>query len=235
MKNVNKILIVVTSHSELGHTGKKSGYYLPEVSHPADVFSRAGFVIDFASPKGGKSPMDPGYDESDLINRSFLSDQDMMKKIGNTIRADQVDAAQYQAIFFAGGHGTMWDFREERVLQELTRKIYESGKIVSAVCHGPAALIDVKLSDGTYLVKGKKVAAFTNDEEDAHETATIVPFLLETALIERGAIHSKAGLWKEHVQSDGRLVTGQNPASAGPVAERVVETLKKLPSNQSDE
>lgn len=138
----------------------------------------------------------------------------------------EVDSSKYRAVFFAGGHGTMWDFRGSAVLNQIASRVYESGGIVSAVCHGPAALVDVRLKDGSYLVRGKRVSAFTNAEEDAVSLSQVVPFRLESALRERGAIFAAGGLWQENAVIDERLVTGQNPASAKRTAEAVIQLLK---------
>jgi putative intracellular protease/amidase len=220
-----KILIAVTSHSEVASTGEKTGYYLSEVSHPAQVFTDAGYEIDFVSPQGGIAPMDPASDETDPVSAQFLKNQNLKNRITHTLRPEQVNASQYAAVFFAGGLGTMWDFRENRILQQIAQTIYESGGVISGVCHGPAALVDVKLSTGKYLVESKKIAGFSNAEEIAHETADVVPFLLENALRSRGAVYSSAGLWEEHVVVDGKLVTGQNPASASLVGKKVLEVI----------
>lgn len=217
----NRILIALTSHDQLGDTGKSTGFYLSEVSHPYYAFTKAGYEIDFVSPKGGAAPMD-GVDREDPQNASFLDDSALMARVGETLRPDQVDAGRYAAIFFAGGHGTMWDFPSNEGLQRLTREIYEGGGVAAAVCHGPAGLVDVQLSDGSYLIAGKRVAGFTNAEEEAVELSDVVPFHLETRMIERGAKHEAAPNFQAHVITSGRLVTGQNPASASGVADAVI-------------
>lgn len=227
MSLVAKVLIVVTSHSLLGNTGQLTGYYLPEVSHPFFELEKAGFQIDIASPNGGKAPMDErSRDLQDPENRKFLNRKDLVNKIENTIPLSDVKPSDYQAIFFAGGHGTMWDFSENTDLTKISAAIYEKGGAVAAVCHGPAALLNIRLSNGKYLVDGKKVAAFSNNEEEAAGLTKIMPFLLETELIKRGAIYSKASLWKSHVQVSDRLVTGQNPESAKKVAQELIKVLK---------
>jgi len=227
MNNAIKILLVLTSHGQLGKTGKPTGYYLPEVSHPAHVFAKAGYDMDIVSPKGGEAPMDPSSrDLTDPINKEFLANAKLSEKLKTTLRPDQVDPSKYAAIFFAGGHGTMWDLADNQGLQEITRKIYEQGGVVSAVCHGPAGLINVKLSNGKYLIAGKEISAFSNEEEGAAELTKVVPFLLESAIIDRGGRYSSAAPFHAYTKVSERLVTGQNPQSASLVAEEVVKLLK---------
>ncbi|MCC3405966.1 MAG: type 1 glutamine amidotransferase domain-containing protein [Microcoleus sp. PH2017_10_PVI_O_A] len=219
-----KVLIVLTSHDTLGDTGKETGFYLPEVTHPLDAFTRAGLTVDFVSPKGGKAPM-VGIDLEDPLNKAFLDDSEQVLRVENTLNPAQIDPAEYGAIFYAGGHGTMWDFPNNDRLAEIAAAIYEAGGIVGAVCHGPAALVNIKLSDGTYLVADKTVAAFTNEEEAAVGLTNIVPFLLESTLIERGAKFTKVANFEVCVVASERLVTGQNPASAAGVGEGMVELI----------
>jgi putative intracellular protease/amidase len=219
-----KILFVVTSHAVKGNTGQHTGFYLSEVTHPWHILHNAGYEIDFVSPKGGKAPVD-GFNLNDSINKLFWDNEVYRNKIENTMRPSQVKVEDYAAIHYAGGHGTMWDFADNAALAIIAAKIYESNGIVSAVCHGPAGLVNIKLSNGAYLVDGKKVNAFTNEEEVAVGLEKVVPFMLETVLIERGARFEKSGLWQQHVVTDKRLVTGQNPASAKAVGEAVLELL----------
>lgn len=220
-----KVLIVLTSHDTLGETGKETGFYLPEVTHPLHAFTQAGLTVDFVSPKGGKAPM-VGIDLEDPINKAFLDDSEQVARVENTLNPAQIDPAEYGAIFYAGGHGTMWDFADNQELAAIAAAIYEAGGIVGAVCHGPAALVNLKLSDGEYLVANKTVAAFTNEEEAAVGLTDIVPFLLEAKLIERGANFTKVANFQSHVVADDRLVTGQNPASAAGVGEKMVELIQ---------
>jgi putative intracellular protease/amidase len=220
-----KVLIVLTSHDTLGDTGKETGFYLPEVTHPLDAFTRAGLMVDFVSPKGGKAPM-VGIDLEDPLNKAFLDDSEQVLRVENTLNPAQINPAEYGAIFYAGGHGTMWDFADNDRLAEIAATIYEAGGIVGAVCHGPAALVNLKLSDGKYLVADKTVAAFTNEEEAAVGLTDIVPFLLESTLIERGAKFTKVPNFQVCVVACDRLVTGQNPASAAGVGERMVELIQ---------
>jgi putative intracellular protease/amidase len=221
-----KVLIVLTSHDDLGGTGKKTGFYVSETAYPWRVFSQAGYQVDLVSPEGGEPPQD-GADRSDPIQKAFLDDAEMSRKLTHTLRPQEVNPRDYAAIFYAGGHGTMWDFPDNAKLAGIARDIYESGGVVSAVCHGPAALVNITLSDGTYLVAGKEVSAFTNEEEAAVGLTRVVPFLLQSALEERGAKHVGGPNFQPQVVVADRLVTGQNPASAGPVAEQVVAVLAK--------
>ena len=226
-KMKKKVLFVVTSHDKKGDTGQPTGYYLPEVTHPWDVLHGAGYEIDFVSPKGGKAPID-GFNLDDPINKKFWEDSNYRTKIENTLKPSEVNPEEYAAILYAGGHGTMWDFADNIELAKIAAQIYESQGVVSAVCHGPAALVNVKLSDGSYLVANKKINAFTNEEEVAVGLEKVVPFLLETTLIERGAKFEKSGLWQKHVVADQRVVTGQNPQSAQGVGEATLAELNKL-------
>lgn len=219
-----RVLIVLTSHDQLGDTGKPTGFYLSEASHPWSVFKEAGFAMDFASPEGGKPPV-TGLELDDPLNQAFLEDPEVEKKLENTLRADRVDPAGYDAIFYAGGHGTMWDFPNNRDLARVAAAIYEGGGVVGAVCHGPAALVNLQLSNGTYLVAGKQVSAFTNEEETAVGLTGVVPFMLESKLIERGAQIVKVGNFEPRVAVSERLVTGQNPQSAKGVGEAMVRLL----------
>lgn len=222
-----KILFVVTSHSKLGDTGKTTGYYLSEVSHAWKVLSEAGYEIDFMSPKGGKAPYDEsGFDLNDPINNEFWGNDTYRTKIENTLKPNQVETNNYCAIYYAGGHGTMWDFPENMEIAKIATEIYENKGFVSAVCHGPAALVNIKLSNGKYLIDGLKINAFTNAEEEAIQLTNVVPFALESKLIERGAKFESSDLWQAHVSSDKRVITGQNPASAAKVAEELLKELK---------
>lgn len=228
-KTALKVLIVVTSHNQMGQTEEATGYYLPEVSHPVAQLESQGIQVDIASPRGGKAPMDPSsHDLSDPVNKAFLCRADLVAKIENTLKPEKINPQNYSAILYAGGHGTMWDFAQNQKLASIAAQIYENGGIVAAVCHGLAALVNIKLSNGRYLIDGKKLTGFSNAEEEAAELTNIMPFLLESALVERGGIYSKAGLWQKHVVVDERLVTGQNPASAQGVAEELARIAQSL-------
>lgn len=227
VKKMNKkILFVVTSHDKLGNTGEATGYYLGEVTHPWAVLADAGYEIDFVSPNGGTPPY-YGANMEDAVNKRFLEDKKYQAKMQNSLKPSDVNPEDYVAIFYAGGHGTMWDFADNEALALIAQKIYEKNGVVSAVCHGPAGLVNIKLSNGKYLVEGKKINAFTNEEEIAVKLEQVVPFSLETKLIERGAIFEKSGLWQPHITVDQRVVTGQNPQSAHGVGEAILKELKK--------
>ncbi|MDF5756959.1 type 1 glutamine amidotransferase domain-containing protein [Spongiactinospora sp. TRM90649] len=220
-----RILLVLSSHDALGDTGKGTGYYVPEAAHPWRVFRRAGHQVDFVSVRGGTPPA-TGYDPEDPVQREFLADPGVAAALRNTPRPGEVKAAEYAAVFYVGGHGTMWDFPDDADLAALGRDVYEAGGVVAAVCHGPAGLVNLTLSDGAYLVAGKEVAAFTDEEEAAVGLDGVVPFLLQTRLVERGAAHTaSAEPFAPHVVVSERLVTGQNPASAAGVADAVVRLL----------
>lgn len=222
---MKKVLFVLTSHDRKGNTGQATGYYLPEAAHPWHVLHTEGFEVDFVSPQGGRPPMD-GADSVDAISQKFLDNKDVSSKISNTPTPEQINAGDYAAILFVGGHGAMWDFAENTTLAKIASTIYETGGVVGAVCHGPAALVNLKLSNGEYLVKGRKVAAFTDEEERAVKLDKVVPFMLETTLRLRGAFHQPAPNWQANVVVDERLVTGQNPASAEGVGRGIAQALK---------
>jgi putative intracellular protease/amidase len=225
-KNMKKkILFVVTSHDKKGDTGENTGYYLGEVSHPWEVLHKAGYEIDFVSPKGGTPPVD-GFDLKDPVNKEFWESKDK-NKIDNSLKPSQVNPSEYCTIFYAGGHGAMWDFADNKELADIASKIYENGGIVAAVCHGPAGLVNIKLNNGKYLVDGKKINAFTNEEESEVKLTNVVPFLLEDKLKEKGAKFEKSGFWQNHVVNDQRVITGQNPQSAKSVGETILKELNK--------
>jgi putative intracellular protease/amidase len=219
-----KILIVVSS------LDKKTpelvgGYWFPELTHPVEVFDEAGVDFDIASPKGGLSPFD-GFDLKDPATLAFWTNPDHRNKIANSIKLSDVDASQYAAVQLVGGHGPMWDFTDDTNLQDIVRKIYESNGIVSAVCHGPAGLLNVKLSNGQSLIKGRNLTGFTAEEEAFRQYDKIVPFELEGALKAAGATFEEAPIFENKVVVDGRLITGQNPASAKAFAEAIVNALE---------
>ncbi|MCP9624806.1 type 1 glutamine amidotransferase domain-containing protein [Nocardia otitidiscaviarum] len=221
-----RILIALTSHAVLGETGRSTGFHLGEAAIPWEVFTAAGYAVDLVSVAGGNPPRD-GADPADPSQHRFLTDPAIAAQLAHTPTPDALDSSVFEAVFFAGGHGTMWDFPDNPALARLAREIYERGGVVGAVCHGPAALVGATLSDGSYLVAGKRVAAFTNDEEAAVGLSGVVPFLLADRLTAQGATHISADNFTAQVVTDERLVTGQNPASARGVAEAMVDALTR--------
>jgi putative intracellular protease/amidase len=220
-----KILLVLTSHDQFGNTGKPTGYYLPEASHSAKVLVDAGFEVDFVSPKGGRAPVVIDK-EAEPVNYWFLHDRTMQFGVSHTLKPSEVDAKQYSGIYYIGGHGTVWDFKDNAELQEITRQIWEKNGVVASVCHGPIGLINVKLSNGKYLIDGKKIASFSNAEDAAEGGVGVVPFFVADELAAHGGLLSHAALWEPNVITDGNFVSGQNPASAQGVAEEIVRLLK---------
>lgn len=218
------VLIVLTSHGVKGDGGEPTGFYLGEVTHPLAVLDAAGIPVEFASIDGGEPPVD-GLDLDDVTNTRYWNDNNFRNAIRTTKRLADVKPELYSAVFFAGGHGAMWDFPVSPAVQRVTRDIFEAGGVVAAVCHGPAALANVTLSSGAYLVAGRNVAAFTDDEERAVKLDTVVPFLLASTLSARGAHHHPASNWTAKIVVDGKLVTGQNPQSATGVGEAVRNLL----------
>ncbi|MBA8801119.1 putative intracellular protease/amidase [Agrobacterium sp. RC10-4-1] len=221
---VKPVLFVLTSHGLKGNTGEPTGFYLGEVTHPLAVLDAAGIPVEFASIDGGEPPVD-GLDLNDKFNGRYWNSDGFRQAIRNTIRLADVAPQNYSAVFFAGGHGAMWDFPTNPAVNDVAREIYEAGGVVAAVCHGPAALVNVTLNNGAWLVAGKNVAAFTNDEERAVKLDEVVPFLLASTLTARGAHHHPAADWTAKVVVDGRLVTGQNPQSATGVGEAIRDLL----------
>ena len=227
-----KILFVLTGHDRLGPAGDesapKTGFHLAEAARPWAVLSQAGFAVDFATPAGGAAPIDPGSrDTDDPDSARFLGDTRIARTLENTPALGDVALEDYDAIYFPGGHGTMWDLPDSTAVQDAVRTMYEDGKVVAAVCHGPAALVNVKLSDGSWLVSGRTVSVFTDEEEKAVDKDSAVPFLLASKLEERGATIAKADNFESSVSVDGRLVTGQNPASATALGERIRDLVKQ--------
>jgi putative intracellular protease/amidase len=225
--NIKPILCVVTSHPIRGDTGEPTGFAMVELTHPLEMFEAAGIPVEIASIRGGHPPID-FFDLSDPVNERFWKDKAFRDALAHSLVLADLDPARYSAVFFAGGHGTMWDFADDPVVQTVIREIWEAGGIVSAVCHGPAALVNAKLSDGSYLVASKKLAAFTDAEEAEVKYDKVVPYLLASTLKDRGALHQPAPNWSENVVTDGRLITGQNPASAHGVGKAIVDKLAAL-------
>jgi len=231
------ILMLLTNHAEMGNTGKKTGWYLPEMAHPYHEFKKAGFEITLVSPKGGKAPMDPSSRDAfgeDPVCKEFLEDKDVMQRVEETKSLKDMDPANFDAIFVVGGHGPMFDMADNDQVNKTVAAIYEKGGIAAAVCHGPAGIVNTKLSNGEYMVKGHEVTCFTNEEEGLVKLVDAMPFLLETKLVENGAVFKHAGkAWKGHVcvskkeGHSGYVATGQNPNSATPLAEAIVKLLRE--------
>ncbi|MEC0229998.1 type 1 glutamine amidotransferase domain-containing protein [Paenibacillus alba] len=218
---MKKILIVVTSANQID-SEKSTGLWLSEFAEPYIEFSKQGFDITVASPLGGKTPIDNNSLSADL-SQEILNTE---KFLANTIKVDEVESADHDAIFLPGGHGTMLDLPDNEKLQTLLREFYEAGKIVAAVCHGPAGLVHTKLSDGKFLVEGKRITAFTDSEEKAAGLDSLMPFLLESKLRQSGSSFVAAPDWSDHYEVDGNLITGQNPQSTLSVAKEVIAKLK---------
>jgi putative intracellular protease/amidase len=226
-RSTKNALVVMTSHDRLGSTGKPTGWFLSEVTHVYYPLIEAGFEVDFASPRGGAAPLDESSRKlDDPDNARFLADAKLVERIQHTQPLAEVDASKYDVVHFAGGHGVMWDLPGNAEVERIAAGVYERGGIVAAVCHGPAALVDVKLSSGAHLVSGKRVAAFTNAEEQAVGLTEVVPFLLQSKLQERGAKLEPAANWASHALTSERLVTGQNPQSAHAVGRAIVELAR---------
>lgn len=216
MPDSSRALLVLTSHDDLGGL-RTTGYYVGEAADPWQVFTGAGFTVDVASIAGGVPPED-GRDEDDPTQRAFLTDPHIAAQLRSTASLADIEAGDYDIVFFVGGHGTMWDFPNSSDVNRVGREVYENGGVVAAVCHGPAALVNITLSNGDPLVAGKRVSCFTNDEEAAVGLTDTVPFLLADALTAKGATHVPGPNFTENVIGDGRVVTGQNPQSASGVA-----------------
>ncbi|KAG1182239.1 type 1 glutamine amidotransferase domain-containing protein [Achromobacter marplatensis] len=224
-----KILIVLTSHDTLGNTGRKTGFWLEEFAAPYYAFVDAGATVTLASPKGGQPPLDPKSDDPDAqtdATRRFRQDAEAQRVLASTRRLADVQAADYDAVFYPGGHGPLWDLAEDTKSVGLIETMLAAGKPVSAVCHAPGVLRHAKTADGKPLVQGRQVTGFSNAEEAAVQLTDVVPFLVEDELTRLGGLYSSGPDWQPHVVSDGLLVTGQNPASSVGVAQALLERLK---------
>ena len=222
------ILMVLTSHDQLGNTGKKTGFWLEEFAAPYYAFKDAGADITLVSPKGGQPPLDPKSDEADAQTEAtgrFKKDSAAQAALAQTGKLSSVSGDQFDAVFYPGGHGPLWDLAEDADSIKLIETMAAAGKPVSVVCHAPAALRHVKGADGAPLVKGKKVTGFTNTEEAAVQLTDVVPFLVEDMLKKNGGVFSKGADFAPYVVTDGTLITGQNPASSGPAALALLQRL----------
>jgi putative intracellular protease/amidase len=220
------VLIVLTSHDQLGNTGRKTGFWLEELAAPYYAFKEAGASITLASPAGGQPPLDPKSNEpmfqTDLTRR-FEADAEATAQLAATVRLDSVSSADFDTVFYPGGHGPLWDLAEDRHSIALIESFVAANKPVAFVCHAPGVLRHVKSPDGKPLVEGKNVTGFTNTEEEAVGLTHVVPFLVEDELIAKGGIYSKGEDWSSYVVMDGRLITGQNPTSSAATAARLIE------------
>jgi putative intracellular protease/amidase len=223
-----KILMVLTSHDKLGNTGEKTGFWLEELATPYYVFLDAGVELTLASPAGGRPPLDPKSDAPEnqtAASRRFARDSLAQAALARTQPLAEVRAEDFDAVFYPGGHGPLWDLANDKNSIALIETFFATNKPVALVCHAPGVLRDVKARDGTPLVKGRKVTSFTNSEEEAVKLTNIVPFLVEDMLASQGGLYSKADNFQPHVLADGLLVTGQNPASSEPAAKAVLRLL----------
>jgi len=226
MKNV---LFVLTSNDEMGNTGKKTGFWVEEFAAPYYILTDAGYNVTLASPKGGQPPIDPNSDSEDAATedtKRFDKDKKTQEVLANTKKLEDVNQKDFDAVFYPGGHGLLWDLVENKTSKKLIESFLENNKPISFVCHAPAILKNIQGTDGEALVKGKKVTGFTNGEEEAVQLTDVVPFLIEDMMKEKGADYSKIGDWEPYALEDGLLITGQNPASSSKVAKLLMNRLK---------
>ena len=225
---MKKVLIVLTSHDQLGNTGAKTGFWLEEFAAPYYALKDAGVALTLASPLGGQPPIDPKSDDPASQTEAtvrFKADPATQALLASTLQLKDVSAADFDAVFYPGGHGPLWDLAEDATSIALIETMLKAGKPVAAVCHAPAVLRHPKDADGKSVVNGKKVTGFTNTEEEAAGLTAVVPFLVEDMLTQNGGVYSKAADWHPHVEVDGLLITGQNPASSEPVAHALLAKL----------
>lgn len=229
---MKKILMVLTSHDQLGNTGKKTGFWLEEFAAPYYVFIDANAQITLASPKGGQPPLDPKSDDPDAqtdATRRFQQDNKAKRALANTTPLGEIDPYDFDAVFYPGGHGPLWDLAEDKDSITLLEALYASNKPIAAVCHAPGVLKHVKAADGHSVVKGKRVTGFTNSEEEAVGLTDVVPFLVEDMLKANGGEYSKAADWASYVVEDDHLITGQNPAASEAAAQALLKRLAHEP------
>jgi putative intracellular protease/amidase len=222
------ILMVLTSHDQLGDTGKKTGFWLEEFAAPFYVLKDAGNTITLASPRGGQPPLDPKSNEADAqteATRRFEADTEAQAQLASTVPLSSVDPQRFDAVFYPGGHGPLWDLAEDGASKALIERMHADGKPVALVCHAPAVLKNVRSPDGSPLVRDRKVTGFSNEEEAAVELTDVVPFLLEDELKRLGGLFHKAAPFTPYVERDGLLITGQNPPSSEPAAEALLAAL----------
>jgi len=224
-----KILVVLTSHSALGNTGEKTGFWIEEFATPYYVLADAGADITIASPKGGQPPVDPKSELADAQTPSterFYKDEILIEKVAYSLKLSDIKQDDFDAVFYPGGHGPLWDLATDKTSIKLIEEFYNHQKPIAFVCHAPATLIHAKAENGEPLIKGKHLTSFSNTEEEAVKLTKVVPFLLESELIKQGAHYSKGNDWGSYTKQDGLLITGQNPASSEAVAKLLLKTLK---------
>lgn len=224
-----KILMILTSHDTLGASDVKTGFWVEEFAAPYYVLVNAGATITIASPKGGQPPVDPKSEALEAQTpdtQRFYKDNKVIDLVAHTLKLSEIDATNYDAVFYPGGHGPLWDLANDKDSIQLIEDFYNEQKPIAFVCHAPAALVNVKAKNGEPLVKGKHVTSFSNTEEEAVQLTKIVPFLLEDELTKQGALYSKSNDWESYVKQDGLLITGQNPASSAAVAKLLIEVIK---------
>ena len=225
-----KIAMILTSHDQLGNTGHKTGFWLEEFAAPYYVFKDAGAVLTLASPKGGQPPLDPKSDEASAQTAAtarFKNDPEAQQALASTVPLDTIRAEDFDAVFYPGGHGPLWDLAEDARSIALIEAVYAAGKPLAAVCHAPGVLRHAKAPNGAPLVQGLAVAGFTNTEEEAVQLTNVVPFLVEDMLKQNGGSYSKGPDWQPYLATAGNLITGQNPASSEPAAQALLELLRK--------
>ena len=225
-----KVLMVLTSHGELGNTGEKTGFWIEEFAAPYYVLADAGAEMTLASPKGGQPPVDPKSESADsqtIATKRFYNDNDLIDKVAHTFKLSEVKEEDFDAVFYPGGHGPLWDLSTDPISITLIENFYKHDKTIAFVCHAPAALLKAKEPDGELIVKGKDVTGFSDTEEDAVKLTKEVPFLLEDELKKLGAHYSKGADWSSYVKQDGFLITGQNPASSEEVAKMLLAAIEK--------
>lgn len=221
-----RALIVVTSHDQMGDTDERTGLWLAEMTHPYHELTEAGIEVELASIKGGAAPIDPrSLGEDDEINKSFMANPETRSLLDNTLKLADVDPSRYQAIVFAGGHGTVWDFSKSQAVNDIGYAVYQQGGFVAAVCHGPAALLNIRDNNGNLIIDGKQVAGFSNAEEEAAGLTGVVPYLLQDELVKSGADYLEGQMFESFVVQDGRLITGQNPQSAMELGKTLAASL----------
>lgn len=224
-----KILMVLTSHDQLGNTGKKTGFWLEEFAAPYYTFKDAGAEVVLASPLGGQPPLDPKSDLPDFqteLTHRFKADPAAQKALANTVKLDTVKQEDFDTVFYPGGHGPLWDLAESALSISLIESFERAGKPIGFVCHAPGVLRHVKAANGEPLIKGRHVTGFTNGEEEGVQLTNVVPFLIEDEFIKLGGLYEKGADWAPHIVEDGKLVTGQNPASSEGVAKALIKQLQ---------